>query len=406
MQRFLKFCKYLPEFGVTPYVLTVSNPTYPSQDPSLSKEVPDQVNVFKSFSLEPFDLYAFLKNESKSEVAAPTAPLSSGSMAAKIASWIRANVFVPDARAGWLATARRKALNIMKSNDIDCIITTGPPHSTHFIGRYIQKKLGAFWIADFRDPWTQIHYNQILPRTRFIRWFDNTLEKNILRNADEVIVVSPTMAHVQKRIFERNYRVITNGFDPADFRGVGSHDTSHKKYVIRHVGRINEASVPHSFFEALGRLEDPTVLKVEFIGNVHHKVQEFIDQYHLQDCVTIKPYIPHNEAIKAMKSADLLLLVIPDIKDNELILTGKLFDYIGAQKPIMYIGPSQGDAAEVIRELNQGYIFGQGETDKIQAFLSSEKKEDLGLTSTKFEALENHPYSRKKLTQQLVELIP
>lgn len=411
VQRVLKFIKYLPEFDVEPVVLTVQNPTYSILDETLEDDIPGDLPVYKSRSLEPFGIYASLSNKKVRDVAKPTTGLTkTEGFFSKLASWIRANIFIPDARVGWLATARSRAAHIAREQTADAVITSGPPHSVHFVGKHLKKKLGLRWIADFRDPWTMIYYNQLLPRTSPVKKLDRTLERSVLREADEVLVISPSMEQLQKEIFSRGYTVITNGFDHQDFRQSDfepeAKQNANGTFTIRHVGSIGESSVPDGLFRALAGLPDQQNWKLEFIGNVHADVKTLIEQHSLENKVTVRPYIPHNEAIGAMKSADLLLLVIPDTEQNELILTGKLFEYIGSGRSIMLIGPREGDACRILSDLDNSRCFEHDETEQQKNFLIKIiSNPDKIRARVEIDDLKHHPYSRYMLTQKLAELI-
>jgi len=406
-QRILKFAKYLPHFGIEPVILTVENPTYPIIDESLALNIPKSIKVFKTKSLEPYSIYAYFTKKPVSEVAKPTIILKdTKNWKNRIGTFIRANFFIPDARVGWTLSAKSKAKELVSKYDIDTVITTGPPHSTHFVGKYLKKIKKIKWIADFRDPWSEIHYNQYLPRTLLAKKIDLLYEKTILKNADDVIVVSNSMAKLQNKIYPRKYTVITNGFDPDDFEEIKHENYSNEILTIRHVGSIGETSVPYNFFEALNKLDQKLNYRLEFIGNVHPKIQQLINKYSLNDRISIKPYLPHRQAIKAMQESDLLLLVIPNARNNELILTGKLFDYIGSQTPVMLIGPCRGDAALIIDELKQGNCFEHEDTESMYHYLAKVLGDSLYLEPKSVDSdVESHPYSRITLTRKLAGLI-
>jgi glycosyltransferase involved in cell wall biosynthesis len=408
VQRFLKFCKYLPDFGVDPTVLTVANPTYPIIDQSLSEEVPEGIKVFKTKSYEPFSLYAKLAGSDTDAASNPTQALNSDDWKSKIATWIRANVFIPDARFGWLFTARKKAVEIVKKEDINAVITTGPPHSTHFIGKYVRRHCEVQWIADFRDPWSDVYYNQLLPRTELMKSADRNLELSVLKNADQVSVVSPSMVEIQEDIYPRSYSLITNGFDPDDFDNTSEELAAYdyESFTIRFVGSVREAAIPDGIFAALSRLPDELDICLEFIGNVHPRVLTLIKEYGIEDRVTIQSYKPHKDAVKAMQAADLLLLSISKTENSELIITGKLFDYLGAQTPILFIGTTKGDAASIIKETQQGVCFEHSDFAGIQNYLRQvvedpDQLPEMGLDSD----MRGHPYSRISLTKKLADLL-
>ena len=409
VQRILKFTKYLPDFGIEPIVLTVKNPTYPIIDKSLEEEVPNGLKVFKTRSFEPYQLYAKIAGKSADEVAKPTSEISSNkSTLGKLAAWIRANFFIPDARVGWQITARKKAAKLIDKYNIKTVLTTGTPHSAHFTGLSLKKKYPITWIADFRDPWSQIHYNQHLPRTTSAARIDRKLEQHVLETADEVLVVSPSMAGLQSSIFDRSYHVVPNGFDPVDFQQDASQKNQNEQFTIRYVGSLSETMIPVAFMKALGALKKHSDLafRMEFTGNVHPKVEQLIAAHQLEDCVTINGYKPHHEAVQLMKGADLLLVLIPDVKHNELILTGKLFDYMAAKQPILLLGPPAGDAAQIIDELNCGASVPFSDYHQIYDTLKNaiQNHPKPFVTIPEF-TLHDHPYSRISLTKQLAQII-
>lgn len=410
VQRWVKFAKYLPEFNIEPFVLTVENGTYPLVDDSLKDEVSSTLKVFRSKSIEPYSLFGGLTGKTDKEVSTPSTAFSNdGSLLKKIGIWIRANFFIPDARIGWVPFAFKKAETIISEYGIEQVISTGPPNSTHLIGLKLKTKYPDLnWIMDMRDPWSQIFYNQHLPRTDRASKKDISLEKKCLTKADEVIVVSDSMNKVQQSVFDRHYHTITNGFDHEDFELTNDNDNRNPDALtIKYVGSMTEAAIPHSFFKALSSLDDDLrkKIKVSFFGSFNEKVKEIINRYKLQDLISYHGYIPHKASKKEMQTADLLLLVIPDTEDNELIITGKIFDYIGAQKPILCIGPEYGDASNLITENDLGKNFKYEDQEPITGFLIDQ----LSGNEYKYQVWEKdfklHPFSRFNLTNKLNDLI-
>lgn len=406
VQRWVKFTKYLPEFGVDPIVLTVKNPTYPIKDPSLEFDIPNETLVYKSKTIEPFSFYAGLSGK-KAEHIKPTVELTGKSLKSKLGSWIRANIFVPDARIGWLLTACKKARKIVEEHAIDTVITTGPPHSVHFVGKSVKKKTGVRWIADFRDPWSQIYYNQVLPRTKLASYIDRKLEETILQKADEIVVVTPTQSKQFKSIVERKYHVVTNGFDPKDFENLSISLPKPPPIIIRHVGSVSETSIPDTFLNVITELKTKVNLKVEFIGSVHKSLSKKIKENNLSETIHIIDYLPHRKALKTMCEAHLLLLIIPDVEQISHHIPGKLFEYLGTQRPILCLGDPKGDAAKIIEEMNQGITFTHSDSSGIKKFI-----ENFSTTNTESDKGfdyqhpdQKHPYSRITLTQQLAKLI-
>lgn len=408
VQRWVKFCKYLPEFNIQPILLTVKGGTYPLLDETLIDQVPSGLSVYRSKIIEPYSIYAKLTGKSRKEVSTPATAFSTDeSFIQKIGVWIRANFFIPDARRGWVYFTLKKAKKIILEHGIDTIITTGPPNSTHLIGTKLKQwKKELNWIMDMRDPWSKIFFNQTIPRTKLATYLDERYEKKALKLANEVIVVSESMVALQKTIIERTYHPISNGFDHTDFPVLENIETN-KKLVIKYVGSMTEPAIPYGLFSALKNL--PSHLRsevaLEFFGSINSKVVKIIEEQNLGDVVSFHGYVPHLEAKKEMQKGDLLLLVIPNTDDNELILTGKIFDYIAAQKPIICIGPIPGDASDIIIEYKLGFCFDYNDSERIQLKLE-EFLRDKTIEYSKWDKdFKTHPFSRYSLTAKLSTII-
>lgn len=351
VQRWLKFTKYLPENGWLPIIVTVKDGSYPYNDSSLEKEVLPSVKVYKTDTFEPFELYNLLRGKKGKQL--PTAMLDSTnkkSLFQKIAEYIRANFFVPDARKGWVKYAVSEGASIIKNQKIDAIITTGPPHSTHLIGLILQKEFGVKWIADFRDPWTSIFTNHYLPRASWAKKYDKSLENKVVAAADVVSVIGPSM----KTEFEsraKRIEVIWNGFDNTDIV-VESSKMHNDNFTIRYVGNLFASQQIPAFWKAVARLAKDEIanLKIEFIGRVDESIKELVEANGLQNMVSYLSFVPHNEAIKLICTADALLFAVPKVPDDERIITGKIFEYLAAQKPILAFGNTKGDAAKLLQE--------------------------------------------------------
>lgn len=351
VQRWLKFTKYLPESGWLPIVVTVKDGSYPYLDESLEKEIDPRVEVHKTETFEPFEIYNLLRGKKGKQL--PTAMLDNASEKSffqKTAEFIRANFFIPDARKGWVKYAVSEGAKIIQSKKIEAVITTGPPHSTHLIGMMLQKQFGVKWIADFRDPWTSIFTNTFLPRTNWAKRQDLHLETEVLKRADSIAVIGPSM---QKEFQSRAKRieVIWNGFDEADsFATDGAEENS--VFTIRYVGNLFASQAIPCFWQAVKKLlkEEKAKLKIEFTGRVDEGVKQLIKQTGVDGVVSYNDFVPHSEAVQLMCHADALLFVVPAVPDNERIITGKIFEYLATKKPILAFGPLQGDAAKLLAE--------------------------------------------------------
>lgn len=410
VQRMLKLSKFLPEFGIKPIILTVSNPTYPIIDETLSEEISDDLEIYKAHSIEPFAAYAKMAGKSVSEISKPTTAISnmtSGSLLGKAAAFVRGNVFIPDGRVGWVPAAISKAKEIIRKKNPVAIITTGPPHSTHFVGRSIQHTFGLPWIADFRDPWVDIHYNQVMPRTSAAVSFDKKLEQSVITRANEIITTSESLASLFSDRYKRNIKTITNGYDPDDFiQDIEQIHFQKKSITIRHIGTLPEPSIPFGLLNALQKLPSRDHLHFEFIGNVHNKMKSMVDEFALNDVITFVDYLPYKEAAEKMQEADVLLLLIPDVAENpESIIPGKVFNYLGARRVILQIGSPTGDSAHILSQCGHSLIFNHSDEDQMQHFFSDLTPNRLNTLLTSLDDQNLDRYSRKSQAEELAGII-
>lgn len=408
VQRMLKFSKFLPEFGWKPLLLCPENPVYPITDSSLSAEIPKEAEIFRSYAFEPFSSYARLTGKRISEISNPATVLAAehAGWMPKIGSWVRANLFLPDGRIGWVPFAIEKARKIIREKNPAAILTTGTPHSAHLIGKSLKNTFGIRWIADFRDPWVDIHYNQRLPRQSWaIRW-DRALERSVLSEADEVVTVSEQLSELLNQQVRRSYTLIPNGFDPDDFPEKTEPESENSGRVrIHHVGTLPETSVPEHLFRALAQLAPEQRPEMVFTGSVHQRVPELVAAYALQSDVRCEPYLPYTEAAQRMMQADALLLIIPDTEHNRGIVTGKVFNYLGAGRPVILLGPRDGDAARMLHQ--SGYTAGceHHDVEGMRHLLKKVTKSWVASEKKKANAAHIATYNRRRQTEQLVALL-
>lgn len=412
VQRFLKFSKYLPEFGWEPIIVTVANGSYPYYDESLLKEISPSLKVYRTKTFEPFEFYNMLKG--KKGKAMPVVSVGSHqnkSFFQKVSEYIRANFFVPDARMGWVSYAVKQAEEIIKEgknlpdgSQVDAIITTGPPHSTHLIGLELKEKFGLKWIADFRDPWTGIFYNNILPRTESTKQKDKALETKVLQTADLVTVISPGMKHE----FEdraKKIEVVMNGYDEEDFANAELGIRNAEAFTVRYVGNLMASQNVKSLWKVL-KESRIAGLRVEFIGRVDDAVKKSISENGLTDCVSYIDFVDHSKAIELMQDADMLLFVIPEVTDNALILTGKLFEYLASKSEMISFGPVNGNAAEILKQTGRKQMIDfadEAETKRqLEATLNY-----FNQTKTSFKYSDNREqiFSRRNQTSILSQLL-
>ena len=403
VQRWLKFAKYLPELGWQPIILTVDPEyaSYPQRDESLLKEVGPDCLVFITKSFELYNLYKLVSG--KKEVPyGGFANESKEGVFQKLSKFLRGNFLLPDPRKGWNKYALKKAVELIKEYKIDTVVTTSPPHSTQLIGLKLKQKLNIRWIADLRDPWTDIYYYNQFNHTALARQIDKNYERKVVENADVLITVSEDV----KRIFSEKSElpiaaktvVIPNGFDEDDFR-ITNIPTENKK-IITYTGTISEAYDVDCLLEALCLLSEDSKsqLLLRFVGKVPYLVEAKFRSTGLG--IEMVGYVDHSKSIEYLFRSDLLLLVIPKVKNNRGILTGKFFEYLASQKPILAIGPADGDLAKIILETQCGKLFKYEDSKGMLQFI----QEKLVLPKTTMKTETASQYSRKELTRKLTEL--
>lgn len=398
VQRWLKFVKYLQDFGVTPVVYTVENPDYPILDETLQQDIPEGVEVIKQPIWEPYQLASVFSKKKKVKTSAGFLGKQKG-VASKIATYIRANYFIPDARMFWIKPSTNYLEKYLSENKIDAIVSTGPPHTTHMIGLGLKQKLNIKWVADFRDPWTDIDYFHQLPLTQKAVKKHHDLEQKVLKHADEVLVVGNTMKKVYDA-FSENVHVITNGYD-----GALSNETElDKEFTLTHIGMLNADRNPTILWEALNVLKDRVNIKVQLIGKVAPEVKQTIDDFGLTEKVQFIDYLPHDEVRKYQQKSQVLLLAINNVPSAKGIVTGKIFEYLQAKRPILAIAPKDGDLAAILDKSKAGKVVGFFDVEELgNALLQMYEQFEQG--NLKVNSVGVEQYHRKALTEQFVNLL-
>ncbi|MDW8331286.1 MAG: glycosyl transferase [Cyclobacteriaceae bacterium] len=401
VQRWLKFVKYLPDFGWKPYVCTPENPAFDLKDESLEKDVPTEAEVLRLPIWEPYHLF----RRSRKDERGTTDLFFTGnkSFAGKIATFIRGNFLIPDPRIFWVAPASRFLEDFIHHEKISHLVTTGPPHSMHLIGLRLKKKIPTLqWIADFRDPWSEWHLLDELGVMRPVKKIHRHLERKVLLSADKVLTVTPHLADRFTELGNRSVVCITNGYDEEDLKSL-----SHKRselFTIRHIGLLHDA---WPFMEALKQVAEESEsfrqsVKIEFIGAVHPGFRSRVEQDQTLSTFTrFLPYLPHEMLAQVYAVTDVLLLVIPDVPLAKAYLPGKMFEYLAAKRPVIGLGPEDGDAADVLKQTGCGHMIEwkkvQGIKERILTYYSA-------WTNGQELATQGAPqFSRKNLTARLIE---
>lgn len=413
VQRWLKMSKYLPEYGWQPVIYTTENAEYPIIDHSLEKDVAPNIEVIRRPINEPYSAYKkFLgiKKEETVKMGFIQEKEKNKSWKSDLSLWVRGNFFIPDARCGWVKPSVRFLKEYLNEHPVDAIISTGPPHSMHLIALKLKKALGLPWIADFRDPWTEIDYYNDLHLTAWADRKHHRLEQEVLTKADKVVTVAPDGARRLGRLGNRNVRTIYNGFDRDD--DAQTPVNLSEQFTITYLGVLSKIQNPSNLWQALAELikEDSKFdksLRINMIGQIDSAVVSSINENGLTQHVAYSPYMPHDQVSAVHRSSTLLLLLLmPDSEPRAKgLLTGKLFEYMASGRPILCIGPEDGDAARILRETGAGQTISFEDKEKMKEALKNLYQRYLentleGNTNPKVEN-----YSRQVMTQQYAALL-
>jgi glycosyltransferase involved in cell wall biosynthesis len=402
VQRWLKFAKYLPEFGWEPIIITVDpqKAAYPVTDYSLGEELPSGLRVYTTAATDYFSIY----KKDKSKI--PSAGFASSvdnTFKGKVLRFIRGNFFIPDPRKGWNKYALKQASELIDKEGIKHVITTSPPHSTQLIGLKIKKRYPFIkWIADLRDPWTDIYYYQQFYPTPLSKLIDAGYEKNVLKSADKILTVGLSLKNtytLKAKDLEGKIEVIPNGFDEDDFKEAEL--VNPPELTITYVGTLSDIYPVEGLITALQKLKrEGKKFTLRFVGSVSGKCRQLILSGLHDTSIEFLPYVIHSEAVKYMMCSTLLLLIIPDHKSNKSILTGKLFEYVASGKPILCLGPSDGDAAEIINKCRAGITVAYNDYEKISEFIA-----DVDTYFDKSDKTAAKNYSRYNLTKLMATIL-
>ena len=424
VQRWVKFSKYLPEFGWQPIVYTPANPEQLARDESLLKDIPACAEVIKTHITEPYELYRRLTGGKAGQEVNPV-NAQQKTWKQRLSLWIRGNCFIPDPRVGWVRPSVRFLKKYLREHPVDTVVTTGPPQSVHLIGLRLKKALGLRWIADFRDPWTEMFYYKHLGLSAAADRRHRRLEQAVLDGADKIISVSPPVAADFQARTKTPVVLITNGFDEDDFAGSGkigfkssggvppeppasqSSDGEspcggvvRKEIRLVHTGLFAADGNPLNLWDALAErcAADPDFrarLQIRLAGKVDAAITDAIRARGLGDNLFELGYLPHDETVREQRAADFLLLPLRREPEYAKVLPGKIFEYLAARRPVLGIGQEDGAAASVLRDAAAGEMFDWDKKDELLAFLDAEHPQTADIEK----------YTRRALTERLAEVL-
>ena len=410
VQRWLKFAKYLPEFGWKPIIYTPENPSYPLLDESLMKDVPDDLEIVRTKIWEPYQLAEKLNKSNKKFKAGQFDVGNNQSWKSKLSIWVRGNFFIPDARVFWVNPSTKFLEQYLKINNIETIVTSGPPHSMHLIGLNLKKKFPDLkWIADFRDPWTEISYYKHLKLTNRSDKKHRQLESEVFKNADITLATSYTDAE-NFRKNGANAFCITNGFDETDSNPQTLQPSnSPTQFTLSYIGVLEQLRNPENLWKALDNLVKTNSdfaenFNLKFVGRIDDKILEVIEKSSLKDHIQNLGYVSHDKAVDEMAKSSLLLITNFPNDSSKGIIPGKIFEYLATGKQIISFGPNEADVAKILDETKAGKHFGYNDSREIENFIL--EKFELWKSGNLLENTQNiEQFSRRNLTKQLVQIL-
>ncbi len=414
VQRVLKHIKYLREFGWNPIVLTLETGDFPARYESLLKHIPKDIKVVRTKIFEPYDLYRMLTGKDKNTAIDVNVIKKEGqktSFKEKLAEFVRATLFIPDARIGWYFTVRKAIAKLMAENDIDAVYSSSPPYTCSIIARYVKRKYGIPWIAGFRDPWTGFISS---PQRWFLpRSIDKAMEHSVFSESDAVEcawegIIKDALAKYPD-LDKNKFHHVPNGFDSSDFPVV-EYQTN-DRFTVTYSGSMYGRRNPAALFEAVENLieqgrVDTAKIKFRFVGRFGNEIFEMFDKATFRDNIEVISYMPHAESIANLIKSDCLLLVVDESKESEEIVPGKVYEYIGVRKPIIAIGPVEGAVGRLIKSTNAGFIAHQNRISEIEEiYLNYYTEWQNGTLISNSDESQISKYERKNAAKYLAELL-
>ena len=406
VQRWLKFVKYLPDFGIEPHVYVPKNPTYPLLDEKLVADVSKKAIIIKKPIFEPYGLAGIFSKKKTQKISSGIIPnKKKQSWVEKMLIWVRGNLFVPDARLFWIRPSVQFLSKYIQEHQIETVITTGPPHSLHLIGMELKNRHKINWITDFRDPWTTIGYHNKLQLSNWAAKKHKQLEKQVLNSCDQIIVTSPTTKTEFEALTSKPISVITNGYDVESI----SKKPLDEKFTLAHIGSFLSERNPRILWKALAELvkenkDFSEKFELKLIGAVSDSVLETIKEFKLEHFVNHLGYVSHEVALQEQRCSQVLLLIEIDSEQTNCIIPGKLFEYLVSERPILAIGPEKADFASIIKETNTGTFFTYEDKDALKSQIV-QYFEAFQSQSLQVHAVGLQKYSRRALTQELVAIL-
>lgn len=413
VQRWLYMANHLADIpGNNVAVYAPDTQDYQILDTTLSKDISPKLKIIKRPIWDPAHLYNKAAGEKNKIGLGMSTATNKKSFIQKVGLWFRANVFIPDSRVFWVKPSYKFLKKYIEQNNIDVIVTTGPPHSIHLIGlklkKYFDKKL--VWAADFRDPWSEIDYIEVLKPSQLALNKIKKYESKVLTNADVITTIGNDLANNFQKISNNiNIKVIENGYEKLFFEK-NSLTTAPSKFNIVHLGVLSPTRNPSNLWKALGEIKEQikefsNISKIELIGNIDSSIIAEINKNDLQDITQLLPPVSHKESIKYEIDAAILLLIINNTSSAKSIITGKIFEYFAAGRPILGIGPTDGDAARILGNSEYAKMIDWDDLQGIKDFILNIYKKYMDGDKLLIDHPQKDIYSRENLAKNFYNIL-
>lgn len=405
--RVSRFVKYLQRLGWEVVVLTAKKASSGHRaDPDDSLLA--RVKVYRSSIIEPTQLLSNKNSGNTSVTHNPSIFYSKNKgLLAKIAVWMRLNILIPDAKLTWKWFAVPLGKKVIKQEAPDIIFSTSPPPTTHRIAQQLASWSKIPWLADFRDPWTNIYYYDDNPLSPLAQKKNKELENQVLHSADRITVVNYGFFDKIPDSLQTKIHRITNGFDPDHITIEERKPQRNEQFTIRYFGSLKINQRPTAFLEALSQIENETPeiaqrMRFEFFGSLDPTIGKDLES--ICDNITFNKnaFIQHSDMMALLPKSDLLLLSIGSSKNSSYALSTKVFEYMISGSNVLGIGPIQGAAAEVVSSTGIGQFFDRTDGSGVYSYIMScfEAFDRNEYTfNDRNESMEK--YSFNKLSQQL-----
>lgn len=368
VQRWMNFSIQLKKNGWEPIILTPENPQFEIRDEKLFEKVKD-IKVHKLSIWEPFNLFHKLtgNKDRKNVQQGLVLEKSNKSLKDQLMVWIRGNLLVPDPRVFWVRKAAKEAIKLIKRESIDTIITTGPPHSIHLIGRKIKREIDVKWLADFRDPWSKWDVLDKLNTTSLVKSIHKKMELSVKKYADVSMTVSKRLAKSFNGV-----NVLHNG---VTIENSNTSEPAFSNFTIGYFGMLNELRNPRQLWQLLDQMcrENQVFaskLRVRIGGIVAESIKEEIRELsELSSRVEFLGYLPHDAMQEEYSKCHMLLLLLNKSANSNWILPVKFFEYLGANRMILALGERKSDLGDLMNPKDIGEILSYSELDGIRSFI-------------------------------------